>query len=85
VTPPSTALYRFPSAAARVLYLATNHPGNLRVAGLLLVLVAILALVIVVYGVAPLLFRGLGEGMLPALVTFVVVAWLFTTRSRRPS
>ena len=72
-----TALYPLLFAATRVLYVAAQNPGQFAVGDLMIVLATTLMLVIAVYGMATLLFRGRGEGMLPALITFIVLAWVF--------
>src|SRR5512132_3838678 len=72
-----TALYPLLFAATRVLYVAAQNPGQFAVGDLMIVLATTLILVIAVYGMATLLFRGRGEGMLPALITFIVLAWVF--------
>ncbi len=72
-----TALYPLLFAATRVLYVAAHNPGQFAIGDLAAVLVVTLTLVVVIYAVAALLFRGRAQGMLPALVTFVVLAWIF--------
>lgn len=64
-------------AATRVLFVAAENPGQFAIRDLVIVLGCTLALVLVVQATALLLFRGRAEGMLPALVTFIVLAWVF--------
>ncbi|HEY9505215.1 MAG TPA: hypothetical protein VIQ27_04540 [Gemmatimonadales bacterium] len=72
-----TALYPVLFAATRVLYVAAYNPGQFAVGDLLIVLASTLALTIALYAAAWLLFRGRLQGMLPALATFMVLAWIF--------
>jgi hypothetical protein len=60
-----------------VLYVAAENPGQFALGDLALVLAVTLALVLVVYAGATILFRGRAEGMLPALLTFLALAWAF--------
>ena len=73
----NTALYPFLLAPVRVLSFAANNPGAFSVGDLLLVLGATVTLVAAIYALAALLLRGRLKGTPPALVTFLVVAWLF--------
>jgi hypothetical protein len=72
-----TALYPLLFASTRVMYVAAHNPGQFSIGDLVIVLAFTLTLVALMYAVATLLFRGRAQGMLPALVTFVVLAWVF--------
>jgi hypothetical protein len=71
-----SSLYPFLLVAVRVLYLAANNPGHFSLDDVVVVLAVTLAATGVVYSLAKLALpkRALG---LPALVTLVVVAWVF--------
>jgi hypothetical protein len=64
-------------AATRVLFVAAENPGQFAISDVVIVLGCTLAVVLVVQATALFLFRGRAQGMFPALVTFVVLAWVF--------
>jgi hypothetical protein len=71
-----TASYPFLLVAVRILYLAANNPGEYSAHDLLLTLGTCLAATAVVFVLAAILLRRRGAE-LPALVTLILVAWIF--------
>ena len=71
-----SSLYPFLLVAVRVLYLAANNPGHFSLDDLIVVLAGTLAGTGLIYSLARLALRKV-RSALPALVTLVVVAWIF--------
>ena len=71
-----TSLYPFLLAAARIMFRADRNAGYYSLGDLGLILLAVAAVLLLVHLAATRVFRGRAKG-LPALVTFLVVLWLF--------